>query len=241
MTRSRRSLSWAASLLLVIALHVALFIWALYWQPQAIAVEPPPAAMLVELQPLVAAPKPTPPVIQQPEPEPEPLPKLIEAPKPKLVIAKPKPKPKPRPPAPKPQPKPVETPTPETAQASNDAPPAAQQQAAPRQSAPSEDNPARALWLSKVHAHLSSRLHYPDRERRFNRVGHIQAVTLTFDVNVRGDILLGKIKASTARPSFDRDVLIQLRKASPVPRPPQEVLSSGSISLDFPVKFELTR
>ena len=61
------------------------------------------------------------------------------------------------------------------------------------------------------------------------------------DVNVRGDILLGKIKASTARPSFDRDVLIQLRKASPVPRPPQEVLSSGSISLDFPIKFELTR
>ena len=60
-------------------------------------------------------------------------------------------------------------------------------------------------------------------------------------VKIRGDILLGKIKASTARPSFDRDVLIQLRKASPVPRPPQEVLSSGSISLDFPVKFELTR
>ncbi|PTS84897.1 energy transducer TonB [Pseudomonas sp. HMWF032] len=241
MTRSHRSLFWMASLLLVVTLHVALFIWALYWHPQAIAVEPPPAAMLVELQPLVAAPKPTPPVIQQPEPEPEPQPKLIEAPKPKLAVAQPKPKPKPRPPQPKPQPKPVETPTPETAQASNDAAPAAQQQAAPRQSAPSEDHQARTLWLSKVHAHLSSRLHYPDRERRFNRIGHIQAVTLTFDVNGRGDILLGKIKASTARPSFDRDVLIQLRKASPVPRPPQEVLSSGSISLDFPIKFELTR
>lgn len=238
MTRSRRSLFWMASLLLVVTLHVALFIWALYWHPQAIAVEPPPAAMLVELQPQVAA-KPAPPVIQQPEPEPEPQPKLIEAPKPKLVIAQPKPKPKPRPPQPKPQP--VQTPAPETAQASTDAAPAAQQQAAARQSAPSEDNQARAIWLSKVHAHLSKRLHYPDRERRFNRIGHTQAVTLTFNVNLRGDILLGKVKVSTARPSFDRDVLIQLRKASPVPRPPQEVLSSGSISLDFPIKFELTR
>jgi protein TonB len=242
MTNSRRNFFWIISLLLVVALHVGLFIWALYWQPQAIAVELPPAAMLVELQPMVAAPKPTPPVVQPPEPEPEPQPKLVEAPKPKLVIAQPKPKPKPRPPEPKPQPKPVETPAPETPPVSNnDAPPAAQQQAAPRQSAPSEDNQARAMWLSKVHAHLSSRLHYPDRERRFNRIGHIQAVTLTFNVNARGDIQLGKIKASTARPSFDRDVLIQLRKASPVPRPPEDVLSNGSISLDFPIKFELTR
>ena len=145
MTRSRRSLFWMASLLLVVTLHVALFIWALYWHPQAIVVEPPPAAMLVELQPQVAA-KPAPPVIQQPEPEPEPQPKLIEAPKPKLVIAQPKPKPKPRPPQPKPQP--VQTPAPETAQASTDAATTAQQQAAAGQSAPSEDNQARAVWLS---------------------------------------------------------------------------------------------
>lgn len=246
MTRFRRNLFWAASLLLVIALHFALFIWSRYWHPQAVAVEPPPAAMLIELQPLVAAPKPPPAVIEQPEPEPEPQPKLVEAAKPKLVIAQPKPKPKPSPPEPKPQPKPqpqpVATPAAETAQANrNDAAPAAPQQAAARQSAPSTDHPARAAWLSKVHAHLSSRLHYPNRERRFNRIGHTQAVTLSFEVNARGDILLGKIKASTARPAFDREVLIQLRKASPVPRPPQELLSSGSISLDFPIKFELTR
>ena len=241
MTRSRRSLSWAASLLLVIALHVALFIWALYWQPQAIAVEPPPAAMLVELQPLVAAPKPTPPVIQQPEPEPEPLPQADRSAQAKVGNRPTQAETQTAPACAQTTAKTCGNTYPGNGPGQHDAPPAAQQQAAPRQSAPSEDNPARALWLSKVHAHLSSRLHYPDRERRFNRVGHIQAVTLTFDVNVRGDILLGKIKASTARPSFDRDVLIQLRKASPVPRPPQEVLSSGSISLDFPVKFELTR
>ena len=112
MKKSSRTLSWVASLAVVVGLHVGLFLWAMYWQPQAMPVElPPPAAMIVELEPLPpAAPKPAPPPPPEVVPEePEPQPKIAEAPKPTLAVTPPKPKPKPKPPKPKPpEPKPPE-------------------------------------------------------------------------------------------------------------------------------------
>jgi protein TonB len=248
MTHSRRNLYWSASLILVFAVHVGVFLWALYWKPEAIAIEAPPAAMMIELQPLAAPPPPAPPVPEQ-EPEPEPIPKVVEAPKPKLVIEQPKPKPKPRPkpPEPKSQPKPQPAPEkpPETP-APNQAP-ANTQASAPKAADASPGRPAasneslRNVWLSKVHAHLSRRMHYPERERRFSRIGDRHTVTLSFEVTAGGEILQAKVKNSTARAGFDRDVLVQLRRASPVPVPPKELLGNGNVSLNFPLNFELTR
>ncbi|WXL25647.1 TonB family protein [Ectopseudomonas mendocina] len=247
MTNSRRDLYWAASLILVLAVHIGVFLWALYWKPEAIAIEAPPAAMMVELQPLAPPPAPAPqPVV---EPEPEPLPKVVEAPKPKLVIEQPKPKPKPRPkpPEPKPQPKPQPVPEkpaqtqPQSESTANTAPTAPKAaEAAPGRPAASNES-LRNVWLAKVHAHLSRRMHYPDRERRFSRIGDRHTVTLSFEVTPSGDILQAKVKDSTARASFDRDVLVQLRRASPVPQPPKELLGNGNVSLNFPLNFELTR
>jgi protein TonB len=241
MNPRKRNFYWSTSLILVLAVHVGVFVWALYWHPHAIALSPPPAAMMVELQPLAPPPPPPPPQPQvEPEPEPEP-PKVVEAPKPKLVIEQPKPKPKPKPPKPKPpEPKP-QPPQPQTEPQPSNTPPAAPQQAAPRKSTINPEDMARSLWLSKVHAYLSSRMHYPQRERRFNKIGDRKSVMLSFIVDANGSISQAEVKNSNAKPSFDRDVLQQLRRAGSVPRPPAELLSGGQISLNFPLNFELTR
>ena len=248
MTNSKRDLYWGASLILVLAVHIGVFIWALYWKPKPIVMDMPEAAMLVELQPLAPPPPPAPP---EPivEPEPEPLPKVVEAPKPKIVIEQPKPKPKPRPkpPEPKPQPKPqpvpekpVETSTPSEALANSQpsAPKAAE--AAPGRPAQANES-LRNVWMSKLQSYLSKRIHYPERERRFGRVGDRHMVTLSFQVTASGEILQATVKDSTARASFNRDVLMQLRRVGSVPQPPKELVTSGNVSMNFPLHFTLTR
>lgn len=238
MSPARRLPLWLVSLIVVIGLHIGLYYLALLWKPAVSPVQLEPAAMLIELEPVVAPPEPTPP---QPiaEPEPEPIPEVVEAPEPKLAIVKPKPQVKPRPQPPKPEVKPQTEPAPR---------PASQEQAAAPVRAPTQQQTSqgeidreRALWMAKLQAYLSKRLHYPDRERRFNRPGSKHALLLNFTIDSRGRILASEVKQSTARASFDRDVQRQLRKASPVPPPPKKVLASGSMSIDYPLNFTLTR
>lgn len=234
MNQARRLPLWALSLIAVVALHLGLYYLALLWKPAVTPVMLEPAAMLIELEP-VAPPEPTPP---QPvvEPEPEPIPEVVEAPKPKLAIVKPKPKPKVKPQPPKPEVKPQP-----------DAPRVASQEkaAAPvrapaqQQSNQGEIDRERALWMAKLQAYLSKRLHYPERERRLNRPGSKHQLVVNFTVDPQGRILASEVKQSTARDAFGRDVQRQLRRASPVPPPPKTVLASGSMSFDYPLSFTL--
>ncbi|MBC9252879.1 hypothetical protein A9179_21655 [Pseudomonas alcaligenes] len=235
MTASARLPSWGVSLLVVVGLHAAVLFWALFWHPVATPVELTPAAMLIELEPL-APPPPTPPQVQPPEPQPQP--KLIEVAKPKIVLQQPKPKPKPKPQPPKPEVKP-QPPAPAVAQQEKSAAPV---QAPPQQQRDTgEIDRERALWLNKVHQYLSRHLHYPERERRFAKVGSTQAVLLNFTIDTRGRIVASEIKQSGARDSFNRDIQRQLRKASPVPAPPSKVLSSGTMPINYPINFTITR
>lgn len=243
MSSSLRKLPlWGVSLIIVLALHLGLFLWALYWRPQAMPLEVPPAAMLIELEPLAAAPKPTPPPqVQEPEPEPEPQPKLVEAPKPKLAIAppKPKPKPKPRPPQPvepKPQVKPADNPpqdTPPAPVAAADAKPAAPQQAAV--SAPSK---AEISWQSKLLSHLSRYKRYPDdaRRRGFEGVNRLR-----FVVDGRGKVLSYALAGRSGSASLDRATLEMIRRAQPLPPPPAEMLQNGQLEIVAPFVYSLDR
>ena len=237
MSPVRRLPLWAISLLAVLGLHAGLYYLALLWKPALTPVLLEPAAMLIELEPVAAPPQPTPP---QPvaEPEPEPIPEVVEAPEPKLAIAKPKPqvKPKPQPPKPevKPQPEAPKVASQETSAAPVRAP-------VQQQTSQGEIDRERALWMAKLQAYLSKRLHYPDRERRFNRPGSKHALLVNFTIDAQGRILASEVKQSTARSSFDRDVQRQLRKASPVPPPPAKVLSGNRMTIDYPLNFTLTR
>ena len=237
MTPARRLPLWAVSLIAVIGLHIGLYYLALLWKPAVTPVLLEPAAMLIELEPLAAPPEPTPP---QPvvEPEPEPIPEVVEAPKPKLAIVKPKPKPRVKPQPPKPEVKPQ----PEAPKVASQEKAAAPVQApAQQQTSQGEIDREKALWMAKLQAYLSKRLHYPDRERRLNRPGSKQVLLVNFTIDANGRILASEVKRSTARSAFDQDVQRQLRRASPVPPPPSKVLSGNSMSIDYPLNFTLTR
>jgi protein TonB len=237
MSPARRLPLWAVSLIAVIGLHLVVYYAALLWRPAVTPILLQPAAMLIELEPMVAPPQPTPPepvIEEQPEPE------IVEVPEPKIAIVKPKPKPKVKP---KPQPpKPEVKPQPEAPKVANQEKTAAPIKAPVQQQVSTgEIDRERAIWMAKVQAYLSKHLRYPDRERRFNKPGSKHALLLNFTIDTRGRILAAEVKQSTARNSFDRDVQRQLRKASPVPAPPTKVLSGGSMSIDYPLNFTLTR
>ncbi|UVE17719.1 energy transducer TonB [Pseudomonas sp. LS44] len=232
---------YGVSLIVVLALHFGLALWALYWHPQAAPVELPPAAMLIELEPLPpAAPKPAPP----PPPEvvePEPQPKLIEAPKPKLALTPPKPKPKPKPPTPKP-PKPVEPKpqpeqppqdTPPAPAAETDSKPAAQQLAAV--SAPSQ---AKVTWQSKLLAHLARYKRYPDDARRRGFEG---TTRVRFSVDGNGNVLAVELAGTSGSASLDRATLAMIRRAQPLPKPPAELLDGNSLEVVAPFVYSLDR
>ena len=239
MTPARRLPLWAVSLIAVIGLHIGLYYLALLWKPAMTPVLLEPAAMLIELEPVVAPPQPTPP---QPvvEPEPEPIPEVVEAPKPKLAIVKPKPKPKPqvKPQPPKPEVKPQPETPPKVAEEKSAAPVQAPSQ---QQTSQGEIDREKALWMAKLQAYLSKRLHYPERERRLNRPGSKQVLLVNFTIDAYGRITASEVKRSTARNAFNQDVQRQLRRASPVPPPPKKVLSGNSMSVDYPLNFTLTR
>lgn len=245
MSHSLRKLPlWSVSLIIVLALHAGLFIWALYWRPAATPLHVPPAAMLIELEPLAAAPKPAPPPPPEVQPEePEPQPKLVEVAKPKLAIAppkpKPKPKPKPRPPkpvAPKPQAKPADSPpqeSPPAPIAAADTKPAAPQQAAV--SAPSK---AKASWESKLLNHLSRYKRYPEDARRRGFEGQAR---LRFVLDSKGKVLSYALVGRSGSASLDRATLEMIRRAQPLPAPPAEMLQNGQLEIVAPFVYSLDR
>lgn len=229
---------WGVSLLIVLALHLGLFLWALYWRPQAMPLEVPPAAMLIELEPLAAAPKPAPPPppqIQQEEPEPQP--KLVEAPQPKLAIAPPKPKPRPpQPVVPKPQAKPADNPPQETPPAPIAA--AEDKPAAPQQAAVSAPSKAKTSWQSKLLSHLSRYKRYPEDARRRGFEG---TVRLRFVLDDQGKVLSYSLAGRSGSASLDRATLEMIRRAQPLPAPPAEMLQNGQLEIVAPFVYSLDR
>ena len=243
MSQGKRKLSqWGVSLVVVLGLHIGLGLWALYWRPHAEVLELPPAAMMVELEPIPApAPKPAPPPPPQVEPEPEPLPKLAEAPKPKIAIA-PKPKPKPQPPKPKPpEPKPVKPQETESVKESVAAPttaPSNEKPAARQQAAASAPSDARPTWQSKLLSHLARYKRYPEdaRRRGFEGVNRLR-----FVVDANGKVLAYSLVGKSGSASLDRATLEMIRRAQPLPPPPPELLNNGSLEVVAPFVYSLDR
>jgi len=239
MKKSSRTLSWSGSLALVVGLHAALFAWALYWQPQAKAIELPPAAMMVELEPLAAPAPAAPPPPEAAPQEPEPSPTLVEAPMPTLAVTPPKPKQKPKPPKPvepTPSVKPQDNPpaeTPPAPLAAADSKPAAPQQA--NISTPSQ---AEISWQSKLNSHLARYKRYPEDARRRGIEG-VNRLHLVIDGD--GKVVSHSLTGKSGSASLDRATLQMIRRAQPLPAPPAEMLTDGTVEIVAPFIYGLVR
>lgn len=246
MTTTRQKLTrYGSSLAVVLAVHGVAIAIALHWTSAPAPVELPPAAMIVEMPPMPEiAPPPPPKVVQPPTPpapvEEPPLPKVAEAPKPTIALPKPKPKP-PKPQPPKPEKKPEPPQDKPVAEKPLDTPPAPPapvvKSAAPAPSIASNPD-AKPSWEADLLRHLAKFKRYPDDARRRGLVG---TVKLKFVVDAQGNVLSYEIVGESGSASLDRATLEMIRKAQPLPPPPKELLTSGSVQLTAPFVFSLDK
>ncbi|ACO77292.1 TonB protein [Azotobacter vinelandii CA] len=233
--------------------------------PPAMMVDLAPAAAPAAAAAAAAAP---PPPTAEPEPEPEAQPdmlaqaKPIEAPKPKLALPPPKPKQKEKP---KPKPKTEakreqKKPDPKQEQKQEqkqDAEP--QQQVAQSQAqgnaaaagasnaADSNAKPAGQMgtpgssnamptWQGILRAHLSRYKRYPPESRRRGDEG---TVTLRFKIDGQGRLLSYELVARSGRIALDQATLQMIRRAEPLPPPPAELLTNGTLEVVAPFAYSL--
>ncbi|WLH01145.1 energy transducer TonB [Pseudomonas beijingensis] len=249
MITTRQKLTrYSGSLVVVLGVHALAIALALNWTSRP-PIELPPQAMMVELAPVPAPPPPAPPKVvtppQPPEPVEElPLPKLADAPKPEIAVPKPvKPKPKPQPPKPKPV---VEKkPEPPKEEPSEQKPSDTQPTQAPTEkSAQPAPGPspaqtaAKANWQGTLLAHLGKYKKYPPRAQQMNKEGTNR---LRFVVDANGNVLSFELVGSSGTELLDRATLEMIRRAQPLPKPPAELLTNGTIELTAPFVYSIDK
>jgi periplasmic protein TonB len=206
--------------------------------PPAPVVEPPPEPEPPD--PVVEPPR-TPDPVVEPPPPPEPPP-VVE---PEVVLPKPppdppKPKPEPKAEAPKPKPerlKPQKPKPPRTA-APPPSPTAAPPVAAPAPAAPAPSTaPARVSpsWQGRVLSHLERYKRYPRAAQARRQEGVAQ---VRFIIDREGRVLSVKLDRSAGHEVLDEETLEMVRRASPLPPPPDE-MTQERIELVVPVQFFL--
>lgn len=254
---------WLISLLIVIGLHIGLATALIIgWAPSPPNIQEAPAAIMVELSPLIEAPNNTPqedpaPVTQEvsnptptePEPidEPEPMPEPpVETPKPKLVINKPKPKP-----IKKPIEKPMEKPIEKPKEITNDTQPKADatskasaasnnvsdRVAAPETTASTGPSKAQITWQSRLFAHIARYKRYPLMARNKRQQG---TVSVNFTIDAQGKVSNKRIVKSSGYALLDQEVMDLLDRAQPLPLPPADVLNGKTArAITIPINFNL--
>jgi len=202
--------------------------------------------MMVELAPLPPTPPPPAPpkAITPPQPpapvEELPLPKLAEAPKPTISVPKPvKPKPKPQPPKPQVKPEPVKEKPVEEKPA--DTPPThtpPEKPVAPAPGPSPQQLAAKASWQGTLLAHLGKYKKYPPAAQSRGKEGLNR---LRFVVDGEGKVLSYELVGRSGNADLDRATLEMIRRAEPLPKPPAEMLTNGSIEIVAPFVYSIDR
>ncbi|WP_332683381.1 energy transducer TonB family protein [Bosea sp. (in: a-proteobacteria)] len=201
-------------------------------EPEPVKETPP------EPEPPPPEPEPEPTPIEQPEIELPPLPPipqldavLLPPPKPKEVEKKPPPKPKVVEKKQRPKRKVVERERPKAREA------AAPEASTPRAAAPAATQGAAArpsvstaAWRGMLIAHLN-------RHKRFPPGARPGTVQVAFAIDRGGRVLSARVTSSSGDPALDSEATSMIRRASPVPAPPDGVGGGGAISLSVPVRF----
>lgn len=92
---------------------------------------------------------------------------------------------------------------------------------------------ARLTWQNQLQAHLERRKRYPRRAR----VRHQQGIPwVRFTMDRQGRVLEVKLHRASGVATLDREVVALVRRAEPLPKPPEEV-TGDPLSMVVPVEF----
>ena len=258
---SRRSRfgRWAGAATVVCALHVGGVALALMHWYEEVADDEAAGALTVELAPLPAAvrivspdiahgpeqeeakltPEASKEVVQEAEKD---IPPVAPSPAPELEVA-----------LPKPQPKEEEKPKQEEAQEAVAEPERPQQDretlaaAPPRidaQPAPaSAPSPGQSAILAQVQTRYALTLNrHIERQRRYPNAARNRRVegvaVVAFTIDREGQVIASRIAKSSGSPALDEEALAILKRASPLPVPPDQV-PGATIDCDIPITFRL--
>ncbi len=247
----RPLLSWGIATSLVVAMTLALLLWA-GWQPIAVAPANPAASVMVVFAAQATSPerrqaaaagarqsaassaaRPPKSTTRQ-----EAVPVLARAAAPEIVAAE-----KDAKAAASPVTDPGKDATKEAslpAQASSSATPAPSPVRGPQAAPFNSDTPpasaAPASWQSQVLSHLAHFKRYPGDARQRKRAG---AAWVRFQVDRDGKLLASELIISSGTVLLDREALQVLQRAQPLPAPPDNVLHQGTVTVTLPVSFKL--
>lgn len=234
---------WTISSLAILAVHAVALLALLTWRVPIMPAAPPPAAIMIDLAPVVQvpAPAPTPAPPQDIDvPLPPPLLPLEAAPNP--VVEAPPPRPKTvesvrRHIEQRPKPAPIQPPpTPVVTEQAPTAPPATPRQAEPSPSVATAPSPD---VLSNFERLLLSHL---EREKRYPRTAQIRreqgVVDLRFVMDRAGKVLSAVIAHGSGFKDLDAEVLALIRRAEPLPSMPADI-PQAQLELIVPVRFFL--
>lgn len=250
--RQREVLRWGISFAVVLAVTGGMVLWIMHLPPPVAPVpEPPPAAIAIDLAPEPAS-TPTPPTdapvgpqqtVSVPDPEPEPPPRITAppapAPNPPLVVPKEEKrkiiKKKTRPTLLQKKPIPDKTPPAEatTAPPSSEAPPAPDQAAPAPGASSSHAAHDPVTWQGALLAQLEKFKRYPAEAQADRQEG---TAYLHFTMDRKGHVLSANIETSSGHGLLDQETLALVRRAEPLPIPPDEV-QGDPITLTVPVEF----
>ena len=235
---------WMFAAAAVILIHAAIVFWLLYIR-EASQAGAPPAAMMIDLSPLDAAPpvetlpEVTPgPRMTQAEPEAAEQPQMVPVPelprlaKPDVVLM--------APPKPKPKPKKIVKDVPRPVVKQTHEPPAPRTSAPPRAAAAANAAASRAssaaemsAWRSSWAAALSWSKHYPEAARARGEQGTVRLALL---IDRGGHVVSARIIGSSGSSALDQAALEMARHASGKPLPAE---MGSSVSLTVPVRYSI--
>ncbi|MBS0541117.1 MAG: energy transducer TonB [Proteobacteria bacterium] len=242
---------WGGSFAIVMGVHAGAVLLALGWAEATVPYAPPPAAVMLELAPLPAAPAATPddappgPELSEVVPEPEPPPPVDLKPPPvKAEITLPDPEPPPpvdlKPPPHKPiEKKKVERKPPQPKQSTPQAAPEQAQTAAAPRAGASAEPPSNSLptWKGLLLRHLEKHKRYPSDAQSRRQEG---VVYMRFTLSRSGRVLAARVERSSGVASLDKEGLDLLNRAQPMPPfPPDQ--PGESMDLVVPIQFALRR
>jgi protein TonB len=263
----RDSLRWIGSFVFVLAVHAGAVGIALSWAHVEAPYAPPPAAVMLELAPLPAAPEATPteappaPDLSEMVPEPQEPPPVdlkpmkievelaeppppVEIPRAEIVLPPPEPPPpvdlKPPPDKPRPveKPKPPQPKPKAIAAAPQAAPEQTQRAAAPAPGAtPEPPSASLPTWKGLLLRHLERHKRYPSEAQRARQEG---IPYVFFTMSRDGRVLTARIVRSSGVAALDQEGLELLQRAQPLPPLPSDQ-PGETLDIVVPIQFFLKR